>query len=155
MRKGALLGGALSLVTPLGPLAGILLGGAAGIAEHEGMFDGLIFGEDSLLGDKEKFKQKLPKIGLGALAGAVLSPIGLLPGALLGSAAGMVTSTDKFKEFIFGKEVNGKKQGGVVGTIKKAINPLTNFGRDLIESTMSAIFGEKVQKKNDKKKRKL
>ena len=153
MRKGALLGGALSLVTPLGPLAGILLGGAAGIAEHEGMFDGLIFGEDSLLGDKEKFKQKLPKIGLGALAGAVLSPIGILPGALLGSAAGMVTSTDKFKEFIFGKEVNGKKQGGVVGTIKKAINPLTNFGRDLIESTMSAIFGEKIQDENGKEKR--
>ena len=153
MRKGALLGGALSLVTPLGPLAGILLGGAAGIAEHEGMFDGLIFGEDSLLGDKEKFKQKLPKIGLGALAGAVFSPIGLLPGALLGSAAGMVASTDKFKEFIFGKEVDGKKQGGVVGTIKKAINPLKNFGQDLIESTMSAVFGEKVQDENGKEKR--
>lgn len=153
MRKGALLGGALSLVTPLGPLAGILLGGAAGIAEHEGMFDGLIFGEDSLLGDKEKFKQKLPKIGLGALAGAVFSPIGLLPGALLGSAAGMVASTDKFKEFIFGKEVDGKKQGGVVGTIKKAFNPLKNFGQDLIESTMSAVFGEKVQDENGKEKR--
>ena len=153
MRKGALLGGALSLVTPLGPLAGILLGGAAGIAEHEGMFDGLIFGEDSLLGDKEKFKQKLPKIGLGALAGAVFSPIGLLPGALLGSAAGMVASTDKFKEFIFGKEVDGKKQGGVVGTIKKAFNPLKNFGQDLIESTMSAVFGEKIQDENGKEKR--
>lgn len=153
MRKGALLGGALSLVTPLGPLAGILLGGAAGIAEHEGMFDGLIFGEDSLLGDKEKFKQKLPKIGLGALAGAVFSPIGLLPGALLGSAAGMVASTDKFKEFIFGKEVDGKKQGGVVGTIKKAFNPLKNFGQDLIETTMSSVFGEKVQDENGKEKR--
>lgn len=154
MRKGALVGGIASLFTPLGLLGGVLLGSAVGVAEHEKLFDNLIFGEDSLLGDKEKFKKKLPKIGLGALAGAVFSPIGLLPGALLGSAAGFVASGDKFKEMVFGKEgEDGKKHGGFVGLLKKSISPLKTFGQDFIESVMTAVFGKKVQQENGEEKR--
>ena len=54
-------------------------------------------------------------------------------GTLVGSAIGFASDTDKFKDFMFGKEdENGKRQGGllkdIAGTI---INPFKDFAKDL------------------------
>ena len=60
-------------------------------------------------------------MGIGAAAGALLGPFGLVGNAVLGATAGYVTSMDKFKEAIFGKEEEVTDEEGNTKTIKKAV----------------------------------
>lgn len=91
-------------------------------------------------------------MGIGAAAGALLGPFGLVGNAVLGVTAGYVTSMDKFKEAIFGKEEevtdeegNTKtiKKGGLIGKIKGAAEPLKDFGKTIADSLADAILGKK------------
>ena len=148
MRRGGMIGAiALPLLTGMGPLAGLAIGAAAGFAKKSELLEDTLFADV----DKEKVKAALPKMGLGALAGIMLAPTGLgwIPAALLGSAAGFASTTDKFKEIIFGKDVldkdgnpTGDKYGGMIGAIKNAMDPLKNFGKDIIGSVFDVVFGK-------------
>ena len=159
MRKGGLIGAGLGILTGMGPLAGLALGAAAGFAKKTEILEDTLFGDF----DKEKVKAALPKMGLGALAGLILAPTGMswVPAALLGATAGFASTTDKFKEVVFGKNVldkdgnpTGEKYGGIVGAIKSAAEPFKNFGRDIIGATFDVIFGkEGVPDENGKVKR--
>lgn len=151
------LGGAIAgLITPLGPLGGILAGSALGFAKNSEIFQGSLFGEGGVLSDENisKLKKGAKNMGIGAIIGAFTGPFGLVGNALLGATAGYVTSTDKFKDAIFGEKIdpndpNSKRQGGVVGTIKSSLVPLKDFGLNLRDKVMDEIFGKKGD--NDKR----
>lgn len=151
MKKFGLGGAIAGLITPFGPVGGLMIGSAIGFAKNNGLMNDLLFGETGIIGEenKQKIKKALPAMGLGAAAGALMGPFGLVGNAMLGAAGGYVASTDKFKEMIFGKDIldkdgkpTGKKAGGLMGAIKTGMAPLKDFGKTMIESMTDAIFGK-------------
>ena len=138
------------------PILGSIAGAAAGFVTHSANASSVLFGEEDDLGNKTKlgFFNKLFKnnksakqltkgniiggIG-GALAGSMLfhNPYGIAGGIIIGSALGMASDMNKFKEKMFGKEVtkkdrNGKEyktyEGGLFGLIKtQIVDPLAGI----------------------------
>lgn len=128
-----------------GPLAGAIMGSAFGIIKNSNAVKEFLYGKgdpDSpdykkgLINTiKDKFKtsdgkNKLGMIGAGAgigamsaavfgnmgMVGAMLCPGGPIGGAIMGAAAGIATSSDKFRNLVFGKidDKTGKRHGGLV-----------------------------------------
>lgn len=150
IKKFGLGGLVAGLLTPIGPLGGVLAGSALGFAKNSEIFQGSLFGEGGVLSDENigKLKKGAKNMGIGAVIGAFTGPFGLVGNALLGATAGYVTSTDKFKDAILGKkddpnDPESKRHGGVVGTLKKAVNPLKSFGKTIVDGVTDAIFGKK------------
>lgn len=145
MKNGALLGSVLGLVTPLGPIGGILAGAGLGFFKNTQYAQDVLFGEGNLLspGNRNKIKKALPNMGIGAAAGALAlgGPLGLIGGALVGGAGGLLTTTEKFKDAMFGEaDANGKRDGGVVGALKhELLFPLKNFGMDLLDHVKETL----------------
>ena len=153
MAKFGLGGAAVGLLTPLGPVGGAIIGSAIGFMKKSDDFSGFLFGDEGIfsLEDKEKFKKALPNMGLGAAAGALTGllggPFGLVGGALVGTAGGFLSTTDKFKELVLGKEYDTGKQdkdgnpiiarhGGLLGAIKSiTLDPVKN-GVKYLKNTM-------------------
>lgn len=138
MKNYGIVGG-LTLFPFLGPIGGILAGSALGFAKNNNTFQNYLFGEvnpetgkrdleSGLIGgaNKEKLKKAFPAIGAGALAGLFLGPFGIIGNAAMGAGVGMLSTTDKFKDVVLGKEdENGERKGGVLGAIKTGvINPI-------------------------------
>lgn len=149
MAKGGMAGMAAGLLTPLGPLGGLLIGTGLGFAKNSEVFQGSLFGEGGIFSDKnvDKLKKGAKNMGIGAATAALFlpGPFGLVGSALIGATAGYVTSTDKFKDFLLGKEdENGKRRGGVRGALNdNLVKPLKGFGQTIIDKTMDEIFGKK------------
>lgn len=127
MAKGATIGGILAL--PFGgPVAGIIVGSALGFAKNNETIQDTIFGDGKLLGNKNDFQKKvrnvLPKVGAGALIGALAGPFGPVTNIMLGSALGFASDTNQFKDLMFGKEVDGVREGGLFNAVTK---PMTDF----------------------------
>lgn len=111
---------------PFGPITGIMLGGAFSYAKNNKDIQDRLFGENGLLGKdwKDKVKKKLPKIGAGALAGALIGgPFGILGNALLGSGVGFLTTTNTFTEVVLGKKntKTGKWEGGLLSSLNNTV----------------------------------
>ena len=114
---GAMAGLGLSLFTPLGLVGGIAVGGATGFLSYFDKFKTVLFGEE---GSEKRMKadnffssinNALPRMGVGAISGAALSlftPLGLVGGTMLGGVMGYLSTSDKFKEFLFGNGVDKK-----------------------------------------------
>lgn len=145
MKNGALLGSVLGLVTPLGPIGGMLAGAGLGFFKNTQYAQDVLFGEGNLLSpeNRNKIKRALPNMGIGAAAGALAlgGPLGLIGGALVGGAGGLLTTTEKFKDAMFGEaDANGKRDGGVVGALKhELLFPLKNFGMDLLDHVKETL----------------
>lgn len=124
---------------PFGVVGNILLGSATGVYAQSDQFKDILFGEHGILKDidQAKMKKLLPKVATGAVAGMFMGPFGLVGNAFLGSALGFVTTTDKFKEMIFGKDVNGKKQGGLFGAVKSTIQTILGKNKKSKKDSMS------------------
>ena len=135
MAKGAIVGGIASVLpfVPGGPMAGILVGSAVGFARSNEDLKNKLFGKEDKLGNAVKIlKQKLPKMGLGAAAGFLAGPFGLTTNLMLGAGLGFVSDTEKFKDIVFGtKGFDGKRDGGLVGFIKDAVEIPINGIKDL------------------------
>lgn len=136
--KGATLGAITSILpfVPGGPVAGIILGSAAGFATKNEAIHEKLFGEEGLI-DKDfqkKVKEALPNMGAGALIGLVAGPFGVTTNLILGSALGFATTTDKFKDVMFGeKDENGERHGGVFkNAVDNMFNPIINFSKEQI-----------------------
>lgn len=151
MAKYGLAGLIPGLLTPLGPIGGVLVGGAIGMLKNNEKFTNKYFGEEGKLtiGSKEKeiigkmLPGALKGAGVGAITGILFGgPFGLLGNAALGSALGMMSSTEEFKELMLGVDINGVREGGLIGVIKDAFKPLT----DAFENLKSKI--EEVIDKN-------
>ena len=147
MSKLGLVGLGAGLLTGLGPLAGLLIGSGMGFAKHTEAFQGTVFGEGGIFSDENigKLKKGAKNMGIGAATAALFlpGPFGLVGSALIGATAGYATSTDKFKDFLLGKEnEDGKRRGGVKGAIiDNVVNPLKGFGRTIVDKTLDEIFG--------------
>lgn len=144
IKKGAGIGFLASFLLPGGPIAGSLLGVGAAVASKNDAFQEFLFGKDFKEKDKKSlmngafgklFKNGAKKdienpklatfLGGAGLTVGLAQGVGLLPsfllpggpivGSMLGLAAGITASSDKFQEFLFGeKDVDGKRYGGLV-----------------------------------------
>lgn len=139
--KAAGVGVLSSLV--LGPVAGTLLGIGTSMATKNEAFQEFLYGKDYKEKDKKSLmdgafgkvyknmmgKESNPKLatflGAGGLGVGLAQGVGLLPsfllpggpiiGSMLGLAAGITASSDKFQNFLFGeKDVDGKRYGGLM-----------------------------------------
>jgi hypothetical protein len=133
MGLGGAMGGILSLIPgiPGGPIAGMIIGSAIGFAKNSEAVQKYIFGDDidGFGLDKDEFQKKvqrvLPKMGAGALAGLIAGPFGSIgANILLGSALGFASDTEAFKDIMFGEEIDGKRSGGIFGSIAE---PMVDF----------------------------
>lgn len=147
MAKYGLAGIIPGLLTPLGPIGGLMVGGAVGFLKNNQSFKEKYFGKDGKLkldsDTTNVVKKFLPNTAKGAavgtIAGTILGgPFGILGNAALGAAVGLMTSTDEFKDGILGKSINGAREGGLIGYMKTAFDPLTkafvNIKDTLIET---------------------
>lgn len=112
-------GGVLGLLTPFGPLGGAAIGAGVGFLKNSEGFKKFIFGEDGTGEDGlisreayDKFmsfvKKSAPNVLIGAGAGILAGPFGLLGNAALGAGAGLIASTEGFHDFIFGNREKGE-----------------------------------------------
>ena len=166
-------GGLLGLLTPFGVLGGAAIGAGIGYLKNNDNFKKFVFGDaetgkDGLISKetaekaKKFFKKSVPAMGVGAIAGILMGPFGLLGNAVLGAGAGLLTSTSAFHKFVFGDPDNPKK-GSLVGAIKngilnpakerikkifddltewgkkKILDPLKNFGKELGIAIKNAV----------------
>lgn len=153
IKKGAGIGLLASLFLPGGPITGALLGIGTSFAAKNEAFQEFLYGKDYKTQDKKSlmngvfgkvFKNmsggeaggdpKLAKflgtagLGVGIAQGVGLLPSFLLPGgpimgAMLGLAAGITASSNKFQEFLLGeKDVDGKRYGGLLTKVTNWFN---------------------------------
>lgn len=122
-------GGILGLVSPFGVLGGAALGAGIGFLKNNESFNKFIFGDEETgkkglitkeTANKVKgfIKKHVPATLVGAGVGMLTGPFGLLGNAVLGSGLGLLTTTDKFKEFLFGKDVEVTTADGETKTMK-------------------------------------
>ena len=147
-------GAVAGIITPFGPVGGLLVGSAIAAAKNNESFMEKMFGkEENGVRDNSgyikpdtiaKIKKAAPKMVVGSIASMMLGPFGLVGNLMLGSGIGFASTTDKFKEFIFGKENGeGKKEGGLVGSIKKyVVEPLKNSAEYIGNSLKEFVTNE-------------
>lgn len=139
------IGSITGLLTGMGPIPGLMIGGAAAFVKNNEEASNVLFGDDGLIGPhaKEKLKKAAPNIFAGAGSGAlfgllggslpVFGPLGLLGGLAAGAGLGLLSTTDSFKDAILGpKDKEGKRHGGLVGSIRDAItDPIKGLGNKI------------------------
>lgn len=157
MGKWGLAGGAIGLFTGFGPLGGAVIGSAASLAKNSEKVNEFVFGKKILdedgkvvdrvggiLGKKTmaRLKKSLPHAAMASLGTFMMTGAGLLPSLAIGTGIGLVTSTDTFKDLLFGKKgEDGKRHGGLVGLMKKhVVNPLANFAREVRYDFMGFMY---------------
>ena len=157
MGKWGLAGGAIGLFTGFGPLGGAVIGSAASLAKNSEKVNEFVFGKKILdedgkvvdrvggiLGKKNmaRLKKSLPHAAVASLGTFMMTGAGLLPSLAIGTGIGLVTSTDTFKDLLFGKKgEDGKRHGGLVGLMKKhVVNPLANFAREVRYDFMGFMY---------------
>lgn len=138
LKSFGIIGGVAGLLgfTPFGVLGGLGLGGLAAYLKHNKSFMDTMFGDESGILNAERrkwLKDKFPNMAIGTAATFALGPFGLLGSALVGSTAGLITSTSVFKRYILGdKTFDGKRTGGLLGYLEENFaNPLIDFGKFL------------------------
>lgn len=149
-------GGVLGLLTPFGPFMGAAIGAGIGFLKNSESFKKFIFGnegeDDGLISKKaydafkEKIKKAAPKMLLGAGAGILAGPFGLLGNAAIGAGIGLISSTETFQNFLYGEaDENGERHGGVVdafktGFLEPAKEKFLEFAIDLKEYSKKHII---------------
>ena len=118
-------GAITGLILPFGPLGGAMIGAAATLAKNNKDVNDFLFGDKGGLLDKnrkQKIKKHFPKVAAATLSTMLLGPFGILGNAMLGSAIGMMTTTDKFTDLMLGaKDSKGQRRGGLAGAIRKHV----------------------------------
>lgn len=147
---GGVLGG---LFGPFGILGGAALGAGIGFLKNNESFKTFLLGGLDEEGNEKKglisketrskvskfVKKAAPRVAVGAITGMLTGPFGLLGNALLGSGLGLLSTTDKFNEFVFG---SGKDTPSLVNAIKNGIlSPAKAKINELFDSLKE--FGKK------------
>ena len=156
MRDFGLAGAVAGLFTPFGLIGGLMAGSAIGFAkENEGFQEWLFGKKDKESGERDggliskefrdKVKKAAPRMLIGAAGAALLGPFGLIGNAALGSALGLVTTTDSFQKAVFGEDDGtGKKKGGILPAIYRGIlKPLYKTGKKFVEGAKE-FFDKKI-----------
>ena len=150
MKKYGITGAITSILpfVPGGPVAGLLLGAGVGFAKNNAKVQDFLFGDTGVLkglkGKGEKLKKKLPGIGVGAGLLALTGPFGLVGNLVLGAGAGFATQTNKFQEFLFGKDDGkGNMIGGFLPMLRdKVVNPIKDFASGIGDKIKSFVDEE-------------
>ena len=159
------------------PVAGAILGGAIGFVSSSDKLKDLLFGKVGEDGYREgapipkelqkAIKEKAPNLTAGAIAGLLIGPFGSpIANIIFGSALGYMSTSEKFKEFIFGEGGVADKVSDIVHNLGNAVsggirrmgirlsNMITNLNKklnDTIEklinsdSMMGKIIGKAAQ----------
>lgn len=132
-------GGILGLFGPFGVLGGAAMGAGIGFLKNNETFKKFIFGTDDEEGliskdTQKKFtefaKKSAPNVAIGAVAGALLGPFGILGNAAMGAGLGMLSSTNTFHKFLFGDKDEGTD--GIMGAFKRGVlEPAMNIVKDI------------------------
>ncbi len=138
-------GGVLGLVTGMGPLTGSAIGAGIGLLKNSESFKKFIFGDEMNPNDKgiidkdsfDKFKafakKSAPNMAIGAVAGILTGPFGILGNSVIGSGLGLLSATDTFKKFVFGDRDDPNSEGGLAGVFKNSVvNPMKDNMRDIM-----------------------
>ena len=139
-------GGAAGLL--LGhPVVGMFLGAGAGFLSQSKKAQNFLFGEMVDVKDdegnvtqvqvggmlpnhlKDTLQKAIPGMSAGAITGVIATalggPFGLVGNMLIGAGVGAVTTSEKFKNWFLGEEVDGKRQGGFVGELRtRVLDPI-------------------------------
>lgn len=141
-------GAAAGLFTPLGLVGGAMAGAALGYAKDTKTFKDYVFGnvdedKEGLISKDtvDKIKKAYPKMLIGAGAGILAGPFGLVGNILIGASAGYVSTTNAFKDMMLGKEgKDGEREGGVIGAVKNGlVKPLAELGLQLKEGVLDFV----------------
>lgn len=145
MTKYGMAGIIPGLITPLGPIGGLMIGGAIGFVKNNETLMEKFFGESGALKLDDNTKKGIAKLIPGAAVGVATSaavslffggPFGILGNAVIGSGLGMMATTDEFKEGVLGTLKNGVREGGLLGELSDAFEPLKDaantFKRDIL-----------------------
>lgn len=156
--KFGVVGGLAGLITPLGPLGGILVGSALGYARTNEDICKSLFGEaadpESGLFSKNRrdwLKKNLPSVALGAIGTMVVGPFGLVGNAVLGSGLGLLSTTNEFKDAMFGPEHLGEdgkmiRDGGIIGSLRTSVvEPMKQWGRDIKDQGIEWIKNDIIK----------
>ena len=160
--KYGVTGAALGLLSPFGVVGGAAIGSAIGWATtndkiKEALFGNLKDAKSGLINKeiRNKVKKAMPNIAIGALATMIGGPFGLLGNLVLGSGIGFASSTNGFKEAIFGKEEVGEdgnkvRKGGLVGAIKiNVVDPLKDFANTFKTKAEDFIINDMINPLNE------
>ena len=124
----------------------MVIGVGSSIIKRSDVISKALFGEEDVDGNYSggvlpdkvtKFiKKRLPKVAKSAAIGGVLGTLGFAPGGIFGGMAigaglELVSTTDTFKDIMFGKpNVHGQRTGGIMGSIRDhVVTPLIDFTR--------------------------
>ena len=146
------LGGIAGLFGPFGILPGAAMGAAVGILKNNEKFNTFLFGKQNEDGTwdeglikkavQDRFKESKGRMKTGAIAGVIGglmlgSPFGILGNAVLGSAIGFATTTETFKNIVFGHEdKDGNRTGGLMGRLNRLIDKAVHFAQKHILEPM-------------------
>lgn len=151
MLVGAIAGGGVSLLTGalVGPLAGAAVGAGIGLIKNSESVRKALFGEPDEKGNYEKpiaqfLTHQLEDVAAGASLGGVLGTVFMgspVMGALLGSAAGYIRSSETAKEFLFGNAEKGK-DGAIPKELQEKIKKIApNIGAGMMGMAIAGPFG--------------
>lgn len=148
---------AMAPFVPGGPVAGLIVGSGIGFLKNSQKVQNFLFntdenGNDGLLNMSQKdftdkVKKALPRMGAGAALGLLAGPFGLMGNIFMGSALGWASTTEKYKNFMFGEEdVNGERHGGLLGTIKEEIiDPIKGYLKDAKDKVVYFVKEKMLQ----------
>lgn len=118
------------------PIIGAIAGATIGYMKKSKSSSDWLFGEMDENGERkdngvipkdiqEKIKKSAPAIAAGIIGGAALGPFGIVGNIMLGGGLGYLTTTQKFHEWMFGKE-GDKHDKGVTGQLNDIVHNLGN-----------------------------
>lgn len=157
MLSGAGIGAATSIFSTLflpmglGILPSMLLGSASAFALSNDKFKEKLFGsdeKDGIISNKvqDAFKKYFPSTAKGLALGGVLGTLTGHPilGPLVGSSIGFATKSEKFKEFLFGKD--GDDSNALISNkmqedFKKALPKGLAIGTGIFAASNLGLFG--------------
>lgn len=172
---GGVIGGALGLVTGLGPLAGLAIGAGAGLVSKSNAVKDWLFGEETPDGKGRKggvvpkgvidtVTKMVPDLKTFGVAGGIagllgFTPFGVLGGIGLGGIAAYLKQNKSFMNMMFGddtgimnaerrKWLKDKFPNMAIGTAATfALGPFGLFGSAILGSTLGIVTSTEVFKK--------
>jgi beta-N-acetylglucosaminidase len=156
MAKYGLAGIIPGAIAGFGPVGGFAIGAGISLLKNSATINDALFGAKGAIGEKEKdiLKDLKEKGKHGAIAGGLTglaaklifktSGLGILGGIVLGAGFDIMGSSGEFKNGLLGEiGPDGKRQGGVIGALADAFQPLRdaseNF-RDKLNETIEEGF---------------
>lgn len=138
--------GGIALGGPAGLLGGVLVGGTLGLLKNYESARQFLFGDYYTKAKKIFNKKYFKSIGLGAVSGFMVGgPFGAVGGAILGTVGQFASTSEKFKDWVFGKKDKntGKRNyaSGYLGKLgEKILVPLKTLKDDILGYMNENIF---------------